>query len=189
LNGLLWLSGNPVCEWFAIECNGEDDFVTRLDIFRAGIVSRIPKEIGLLYNLTELVLLSNNLFGTIPTELGLLTKLSLLNLGSNDLTGSIPSELGLLTQMRLLWIYDNQMTGTVPTELNQLVGNLETVRLECNDLRGDLDAAFCDSTDSSKFIGASNDEFRSDCTTPDLLCSCCTHCCDCWKCIDNPNSQ
>jgi hypothetical protein len=161
--------------WFGIQCNVEG-FVESADLSYRTIVSRIPKEIGLLYNLLALKAAKNQLFGTIPTELGLLTQLTRLSLGRNKLTGSIPSELGLLTQLTRLSLYQNRLTGIVPSELNQLVGNLETVLLECNDLRGDLDSVFYDSTDSFKFIGASDYVFRSDCY---LLCSCCTYCCDC----------
>jgi hypothetical protein len=53
MESLLWLSENPVCEWFGIQCNVEG-FVESTDLFFRTIVSRIPKEIGLLYNFLAL---------------------------------------------------------------------------------------------------------------------------------------
>jgi hypothetical protein len=50
MEALLWLSEKPVCEWFGIQCDVEGFFESTDLSFRT-IVSRIPKEIGLLYNL------------------------------------------------------------------------------------------------------------------------------------------
>ena len=93
--------------------------LTSLDFRTNMIYGTIPSEVGLLTQLTEIWLDSNQLLsGTIPSQLGLLTQLTLLWLCSNQLSGTIPSQLGLLTKLTALWLSDIQLlSGTIPSEL------------------------------------------------------------------------
>jgi Leucine-rich repeat (LRR) protein len=61
------------------------------------ISGSLPTEIGLLYNLFDLVLADNQLTGSVPSQLGTLSSLILLDLGYNNaITGTIPTELGFV---------------------------------------------------------------------------------------------
>lgn len=123
----------------------------------------IPSQIGLLNNLTYLVLTNNRLDGTIPssifenlganlklmmidenhlsgtlaTELGRLTGLSKLYLQSNSLTGPLPSEVGLMSLLDELQVQENVFTGSIPKTFETL-SNLTTFVAENNRLSGKL---------------------------------------------------
>eukprot|EP00816_Leptocylindrus_hargravesii_P012141 CAMPEP_0196801142 /NCGR_PEP_ID=MMETSP1362-20130617/830_1 /TAXON_ID=163516 /ORGANISM="Leptocylindrus danicus, Strain CCMP1856" /LENGTH=237 /DNA_ID=CAMNT_0042171911 /DNA_START=91 /DNA_END=801 /DNA_ORIENTATION=- len=71
-NSTNWLSDAPVCQWYGIDCNNNDEVI-------------------------EIDMYSNNLQGSIPSEMRWLSNLERLDLPRNSLTGSIPSELGLLS--------------------------------------------------------------------------------------------
>jgi hypothetical protein len=114
----------------------------------------------------------NKLYGTIPSELGLLTNLGDLSLGINLLTGTIPSELGSLQNLTYLNLSSNFLNGTVASQLGNLV-NLNVLWFHSNDLTGNLDPIFC--TGSRQVFNEPNG-FVSDCTIPQIQCSCCTIC-------------
>jgi hypothetical protein len=52
--------------------------------------------------------------GTIPREVGLLTELTSLYFYENQLTSTLPTELGLLTGLTSLYLYFNQLTSAIP---------------------------------------------------------------------------
>ena len=58
--------------------------------------------------------------GTIPRELGDLALLEQLVLDTNALTGPLPRELGKLTNLQILSVAETGLTGPIPTELQQL---------------------------------------------------------------------
>jgi Leucine rich repeat len=100
----------------------------------------IPKELGLLTQLTYLWLSNNQLTGTIPSTLGSLTQLTHLVLSKNSLTGTIPSTLGSLTLLNGLYLYGNQLNGTIPSALGSLT-QLTSVWLDNNQLTGAIPSA------------------------------------------------
>merc|ERR1719329_341833 len=62
-----WLSDAPLCEWYGIDCNNDDD-VVRIDLYGNNLQGSIPSELGLLINLRLLFLTDNLLTGTLPDE-------------------------------------------------------------------------------------------------------------------------
>ena len=65
-------------------------------------------------NVTEVLLINNNLTGTIPTEMGSLPNLERLVLGSNNLSGSIPNTLTNLTNLIDFKVDFNNLSGNIP---------------------------------------------------------------------------
>ena len=90
----------------------------------------MPTELGLLKNLTKVLLDSNVLTGHIPSEMGMLLNLERMDLSSNELQGSIPDLLGDIPSLQFLNVKGNpQLSGTVVPELCVL-----TLRMDCSDL-------------------------------------------------------
>ncbi|KAE8647934.1 hypothetical protein Csa_000616 [Cucumis sativus] len=125
----------------------------------------IPKAIGNLRNLTVLRLNGNgNFSGEIPEGIGKLTKLFDLRLFGNKLSGPLPQDLGISSPLVDVHIFENNFTGPLPPGLcthGQLVNfaaftnsftgpipsfkncsELRRLRLEHNQLTGNLDEAF-----------------------------------------------
>ena len=80
-------------------------------------LSHLPTEIGNLTRLTELYLYSNKLT-QLPIEIGNLTRLTYLTLSHNQLT-QLPSEIGNLAQLTQLYLYDNPLKQ-LPSEIGNL---------------------------------------------------------------------
>ncbi len=93
-------------------------------------LTRLPKEIGNLTNLTWLVLSNNNLT-ELPKEIGNLTNLTELVLWDNNLT-ELPKEIGDLTNLIWLELWDNNLTE-LPKEIGNLT-NLTKLDLHRNNL-------------------------------------------------------
>ena len=129
-----WLSDRPIGEWHGVttDSNGR---VIRLWLPGYNLTGEIPPDLGGLYNLTVLVLSSNQLTGEIPPELGGLSNLTGLSLTSNQLTGEIPPELGGLSNLTGLGLDRNRLTGEIPPELGRL-SNLTWLFLDSNRLTG-----------------------------------------------------
>jgi len=107
------------------------------DLHANQLSGSIPTEIGLLTDLTSLVLTQNLLSGEAPSELTNLTKLKQLTLIENSLTGTIPTEWAAFTEMEKLSVDFNQMTGTLPTEIG-LMTTLAMFEAVYNSLTGTL---------------------------------------------------
>jgi len=97
-------------------------------------LAEIPKEIGNLQQLQELVL-SGNKLAEIPKEIGNLQQLQMLFLSNNQLT-EIPKEIGNLQRLRILDFSYNQLTEIPkgPLCLPKEIGNLQ--QLQKLDLSG-----------------------------------------------------
>lgn len=83
-------------------------------------VASIPTEVGLLENLTSLVVSAGNMKGTLPSEIGNCAVMKKLQIDHNQIAGPIPSEIGNLKQLRHLDLGFNQWTGTLPSEIAEL---------------------------------------------------------------------
>ncbi len=141
-----WNASTPIASWRGISLNATSDRVTELNYGRfvkspsgSELNGRIPPHLGVLSELTKLLLDRNSLTGSIPVELGNLTKLTELVLDRNSLTGSIPVELGNLTKLTALHLNDNSLTGSIPVELGNLT-NLTWLELANNSLTGSIPA-------------------------------------------------
>lgn len=101
---------------------GKLESLNELHIWWNKFLTTIPKEIGNLKNLDQLVLNANALT-TIPKEIGNLENVTSLVLASNPLT-SIPKEIGKLTKLRKLNLRDTTLIS-LPKE----IGNLNNIQL------------------------------------------------------------
>jgi hypothetical protein len=97
------------------------------------LTGHIPKEIGNLKSLSDLVLHRNNLNGQIPSTIGHLINLEYLDLSYNQINGQIPSTIGHLTNLEYLYLYSNQINGSIPLEIGNLK-SLAGLYLEYNNL-------------------------------------------------------
>jgi len=66
-----------ICSYDSTICDGSYSG-TQLDLWNKGLTGGVPTQLGLLTDLTNLILEKNDLTGGVPTQLGLLTKLVLL---------------------------------------------------------------------------------------------------------------
>ena len=104
----------------------------------------LPTHIGLLTDLTSLILYRNRFSGTLPTEIGLLTRLANLQLYTNQLSGTLPTEIGRLTQLTAsLYLFGNSFSGTLPTELNLLSMSYCSLTSTQNDGSANTNAFSC----------------------------------------------
>jgi len=175
--------------------------LTTFDVAQNAFVGTIPTELGAITDMFEMYFYQNQFNGTLPTEFGALNKMIALNTQLNRMTGPIPSEFGNMERMQFLNLDNNFLSGTVPTDLgrmfnieqlflyeNQLEGTVPTefasllqlTRLEINynSLTGTLDPMFCDIARTEPW-----DYFYSDCRDNEIVCSCCTHCCNDQGCV------
>ena len=64
-----------------------------------------PPQFGLLTDVTELFLMSNELTGAVPSQLGSLLQLqSQFRLEANELASTVPTQLGQLIQMASVYV-------------------------------------------------------------------------------------
>ncbi|XVE68364.1 hypothetical protein DITRI_Ditri09bG0062300 [Diplodiscus trichospermus] len=87
----------------------------------------IPKELGRLTSLLDLLLDGNKLSGKIPVEIGMLSNLNRLNLASNNLSGSIPDQLGECSNLIELNLRRNQIGESIPQTISNIyaLGSLD----------------------------------------------------------------
>ncbi|KAF6147217.1 hypothetical protein GIB67_039347 [Kingdonia uniflora] len=79
----------------------------------------IPKEIGLMQNMSLIHVGMNNLSGELPAEIGQLP-LGVLNVSHNSFSGEIPCELGRLKCLQILDLSVNNFSGVFPTSLDNI---------------------------------------------------------------------
>ncbi|KAG9451497.1 hypothetical protein H6P81_011462 [Aristolochia fimbriata] len=123
---------NP-CTWTSVNCVGS--IVVSLTLSSVRCSGTLSPKIGVLRNLTTLVLQGNNITGEIPKEIGNLSSLTTLDLENNRLSGTIPDSLGNLTKLQFLVLSQNDLTGSIPQSLSNLQ-NLISLQLAYNDLSG-----------------------------------------------------
>ncbi|KAL6205899.1 hypothetical protein ACLB2K_023151 [Fragaria x ananassa] len=90
----------------------------------------IPKEIGDIATLTDIVLEDNQLEGPLPQNLGSLSSLSRLLLSANNFTGTVPESFGNLKNLTDFRIDGSQISGKIPT----FIGNW--TKLDRLDMQG-----------------------------------------------------
>ena len=101
-------------------------------------VGLIPREIGLLKDLTDLDLHGNDLQGVIPHKIMVgLKGLEYLRLQMNGLFGAIHKEIINMKKLKELYLFGNYLAGTIPKELTQLK-KIEVLDLSANQLEGTI---------------------------------------------------
>ena len=130
-----WLSSEPVCSWYGVECGSNDGIISlRLNENHLG-PGTVPTELGDLTAMSTYFRLDgNSLSGTIPSELGRLSLMtSVFYLWGNRFTGELPSELGSLTGLTSNFaVSSNQLSGTLPSQLGRLSKLTIELRLQAN---------------------------------------------------------
>ncbi|KAK6773487.1 hypothetical protein RDI58_028725 [Solanum bulbocastanum] len=81
---------------------------------RVTIFGPIPKELGDIFTLEELVLENNLLEGPLPPNLGSLNRLKKMFLSANNLNGTIPENFSNLKNMTDFRIDGTSISGTIP---------------------------------------------------------------------------
>ena len=95
----------------------------------------IPKEIGNLTELENLIIQNNFVSGELPESIGKLSKLKLLLIRYTGIFGNLPTTWGNLENLQKLDLSHNYLTGPIPKEWKGLK-NLETIVLSDNQLNG-----------------------------------------------------
>ncbi|XP_028772092.1 probable LRR receptor-like serine/threonine-protein kinase At3g47570 [Neltuma alba] len=121
----------------------------------------VPSEFGNLTKLQWLYLGRRNLKGYIPKDIGNLVNLEILDLGTNCLTGHIPSNIFNISTLALLALGDNFLFGLLPSYLGLGLPNLQELRLNGNELTGQISNSISNASklikldlSSNKFSGA-----------------------------------
>ncbi|BFI30029.1 hypothetical protein MPTK2_3g08380 [Marchantia polymorpha subsp. ruderalis] len=127
----------------------------------------IPAELGKLSNLNLLFLHNNRLSGPIPTSLADLENIVQINLGNNSLTGEIPPEFGGLENLMYLRLHVNELTGGIPPELGRLQKMVYLI-LHSNNLTGIIPASLANCS-SLINIRLSDNELTGTVTQIDFL--------------------
>ncbi|CAM8909365.1 unnamed protein product [Rhodiola kirilowii] len=117
---LNYLNGTIPPEWGKTQ-------LTNISLIGNRLSGSIPKEIGNISTLLELVLMINQLSETLPPELGNLSSIRRMLLTSNNFTGEIPATFAKLTTLTDFWLGDSFFSGKIPnfiqnwTNLTRLV--------------------------------------------------------------------
>ena len=132
-----WATSNEwpdVSKWFGVRC--KRGRVVGLRLFDNGLSGALPRSIGRLSNLRELLVQHNALSGPLPEALGDLARLEALDVSDNSFCGELPASLSRLKRLAYLNCSQNDLTGVVP-DLRLL--KLEALNLDRNELTGSLD--------------------------------------------------
>ncbi|KAI2500784.1 hypothetical protein MHU86_13708 [Fragilaria crotonensis] len=132
------------CEFIGHPSLTECRSILKFDSFNDGEMvtgSSIPSEIGLLTQLTALLVDGNELTRSIPSEISLLTDLVILSFTENELSGTIPSSISMLTKLTGLWLDQNKLTGGIPSSMPCMT-SLIVLDTSHNELNGPIPSSF-----------------------------------------------
>jgi hypothetical protein len=154
-----WVSGEPHCNWYGIECENED--IISINLGSNNLVGTPPREIFHLPELKTLELFSNPItfeFDNISAAKKLTTlrldstglsslggiaetpSLTFLDVKFNALEGQFDSALLELENLRYLNMGNNKMTGELPLDAFSGLRYLKTLRLGSNEFTGPVPA-------------------------------------------------
>lgn len=111
-----WMDGYSECCWNGVSCNGNGT-VVQLKLEKLNLTGHIPREAGLLDQLTYLDMFSNSISGKIPL---LPRSLVYLNLKANMLEGSIPRHFFSLKSLNFVDLSKNRLTGMLSKGFGKL---------------------------------------------------------------------
>ncbi|KAK3020108.1 hypothetical protein RJ639_005246, partial [Escallonia herrerae] len=97
----------------------------------------IPKEIGNISTLEEIVLEFNQLSGPIPSGLRTLSSIKRICLTSNNFSGELPETLAELTTLKDFRIGDNHFTGKIPNFIEKWT-NLDRLAIQASGMDGPI---------------------------------------------------
>ncbi|GLT38035.1 hypothetical protein SLA2020_123060 [Shorea laevis] len=125
-----YLGGAIPPEWGSMQ-------LVNISLLGNRLTGPIPKEIGNISTLTDLVVEINQLSGALPPELGKLTSIKRLLLTSNNFTGELPATFARLTSLKDFRIGDNRFTGKIPSFIQNWT-NLEKLVIQASGLLGPI---------------------------------------------------
>ncbi|KAL4655166.1 hypothetical protein ACB092_01G431600 [Castanea dentata] len=100
------------------QLSGDLELLTELQTldlsYNKGLTGPIPRSIGNMKKLLNLILVGCSFSGPIPDTIGSLPQLLYLSLNSNYFSGQIPPSIGNLTSLLWLDLTDNQLKGPIP---------------------------------------------------------------------------
>lgn len=119
--------------------------VERLFLGNNKLVGAIRSEIGLMTKLERLELGPSNMEGEIPAELYALPNLSHLKLNNAQFSGPLPENgFGQLSRkIQEIELQNNNFSGAIPIVAIGSSKRLEVLRLDGNDLTGEITIAVC----------------------------------------------
>ncbi|XP_075667182.1 leucine-rich repeat receptor protein kinase HPCA1-like [Castanea sativa] len=98
--------------------SGDIELLTELKTldlsYNKGLTGTLPRSIGSLKKLLNLILVGCSFSGPIPDTIGSLQQLLYLSLNSNQFSGQIPPSIGNLSNLLWLDLTDNQLDGPIP---------------------------------------------------------------------------
>jgi hypothetical protein len=136
-----WLNSSSECSWYYntdyggnSSCSG--DTFQIIAFVKNGLVGSLPKEIGLLTNLTRLTIeKEKGVVLALPTTIAQLTNLNIFEYNEDGKKNSFPSEIYSLSNLGLLDLSNNKFRGGIPKELQNMT-NLTDLRLSGNSFTG-----------------------------------------------------
>ena len=130
-----WISHDPVCSWFGINCYGAG--AMGIFLSRNNLTGSLPADLSKIAALQQLDLSDNRISGPLPPEWGAMKHLTVLYLYSNLLSGSLPPEWGSMPKLVWLYLGHNQLTGLLPPEWSAM-RKIEGLYLDFNNFTGSL---------------------------------------------------
>jgi len=128
-----------VSRWFGV--TAKSGRVVGLALFANALRGELPRSLGSLSNLRELLLHHNQLVGEIPDSLGGLSQLETLDLSNNRFSGPLPPELAAASRLVYLNVSSNRLSGRLPDALGHLA-RLEALHLNQNSFTGPVPPSF-----------------------------------------------
>jgi hypothetical protein len=135
---LKWLGRTSVCEWEFVNCSitmNNEQIITGIELTELKLEGKLPSELALLSNLTNIRVLPNFLTGSIPHEIWNLTQLEELSVFQNRFHGTFPRAIQNLNRLTLL-ILKTDFSGTIP-DLNPL-SRLRYLQIQSSVIEGNF---------------------------------------------------
>lgn len=160
-----------------------------------GLVGELPSELCLLKEVEYLVLDQNALSGDVPECIAKMKKLQDVDLHQNDFYTALPNAFFLSDSLRTIDFSQNHFTGVIEVPSIDTgkkgfrsFGGFKTIKLNDNNLSGEIDDAFMFFTGLERLTLHNNNlvggidvmcvhplrEFTADCTK--VTCTCCSTC-------------
>ncbi|MFS7946506.1 putative protein kinase RLK-Pelle-LRR-Xb-1 family [Helianthus anomalus] len=136
-----------------------------MDLSSNGFTGEIPSEWcssnSPFYSLQKLLLANNYLSGSMPNNLGGCKSLQTIDLSFNSLTGAIPVEIWNLPQILDVIMWANNLTGEIPEGICVKGGNLQTLILNNNHIRGTIPTSIASCT-NLMWVSLSNNKLEGE---------------------------
>ena len=135
-----WKTSEDVCDWYGIDCVGEDVDEGAYQEQGSGGRRRhreLQDEEEKEGTIIGLKLSQNLLDGWLPADITALTSLQHLEMHKNKIRGQLPPYLYDMTSLRTLFLDYNKIEGEIPAEVGNLV-NLEKLTLNENEIWGEI---------------------------------------------------